>query len=78
MSDNGTLIFDIVVYRCCRLKTAGGWPPLVGGLYHQILREKGGERIMKEILEVILAFLKVLREFLALVKDKKDTRHSRQ
>ena len=33
---------------------------------------------MKEILEVILAFLKVLREFLALVKDKKDTRHSRQ
>ncbi len=33
---------------------------------------------MKEILEVILGFLKVLRELLALIRDKENTRHSRQ
>lgn len=30
---------------------------------------------MKEILEVILGFLKVLRELLALIRDKENTRH---
>ena len=31
--------------------------------------------MVKDILEVILVFLKVLRELLALLRDKKNTRH---
>ena len=34
-----------------------------------------GGSMVKDILEVILVFLKVLRELLALLRDKKNTRH---
>ena len=36
------------------------------------------EGSMKEIIEAILEFLKVLRGLLALIRDKENTRHSRQ